>query len=202
LTADSAGRVETASRLEYDVELHLGRQYHDRRLRRFNLGTTLLTGRAPLPSARRNWRLISRPPSTRTPLCQQLFPQLRTVDPRHRYSQRAGDGGNSYATTVANFAGFAWVTGTLAAAQRALWCNRTCILPSTRLAHHASCSDFVVYPTGTAGATGAASIVAFSNLYSGCSGTVPSVDWAYNTGGMVTTSPCPPWMAHKWCSFR
>ena len=55
----------------------------------------------------------------------------------------------------------------------------------------ASCSaDFVVYPTGVAGATNAANIIAYSNLYAtGCTGTVPSVLWAYNTGGMVTTSP-------------
>src|ERR1019366_7198884 len=55
----------------------------------------------------------------------------------------------------------------------------------------ASCSaDFVVYPTGVAGAAGAANIIAYSNLYTtGCPGTVPSVLWAYNTGGMVTTSP-------------
>ncbi len=45
---------------------------------------------------------------------------------------------------------------------------------------------------GTAGATGAATIVAFSNLYTGgCLGTVPSAYWAYNTGGMATTSPVP-----------
>ena len=45
---------------------------------------------------------------------------------------------------------------------------------------------------GTAGATGAATIVAFSNLYTGgCPGTVPSAYWAYNTGGMATTSPVP-----------
>ena len=56
----------------------------------------------------------------------------------------------------------------------------------------ASCSDFVIYPMGTAGATGAATIVAFSNLYTGgCLGTVPSAYWAYNTGGMATTSPVP-----------
>ncbi|MGO9863054.1 MAG: hypothetical protein ACLPLR_05545, partial [Terriglobales bacterium] len=55
----------------------------------------------------------------------------------------------------------------------------------------ASCTDFVVYPMGTAGAATAASIVAFSNLYTGgCSGTVPQAYWGYNTsGGMVTTSP-------------
>jgi len=103
-----------------------------------------------------------------------------------------GTAGNSYATTVANFAGFAWVTGTLAGGTAG-----AVVQPNMYPAKYsfsattASCSDFVVYPTGTAGATGAASIVAFSNLYSGCSGTVPSVDWAYNTGGMVTTSPVP-----------
>jgi hypothetical protein len=57
----------------------------------------------------------------------------------------------------------------------------------------ASCSaDFVVYPTGVAGGTGAANIIAYYNMYTGgCSGTVPSVYWAYNTGTgyMVTTSP-------------
>jgi len=50
--------------------------------------------------------------------------------------------------------------------------------------------DFVVYGTGLAGSATQASIVAYDNLYSSCSGTVPSVYWAYNTaGGTVTTSP-------------
>jgi hypothetical protein len=56
----------------------------------------------------------------------------------------------------------------------------------------ASCSDFVVYPTGVAGSGTAANIVAYNNLYTGgcTTGTVPSVYWAYNTGGgTVTTSP-------------
>ena len=41
------------------------------------------------------------------------------------------------------------------------------------------------------GATGVATIVAFDNLYSGCTGTVPSTYWAYNTGttGAAVTSP-------------
>lgn len=41
------------------------------------------------------------------------------------------------------------------------------------------------------GATGVPTIVAFDNLYSGCSGTVPSPYWAYITGtaGAVVTSP-------------
>jgi len=54
----------------------------------------------------------------------------------------------------------------------------------------ASCTgDFVVYPTGRAGTNARASIVAYSNLYSGCGGTVPSVYWAYNTAETVSTSP-------------
>jgi hypothetical protein len=55
----------------------------------------------------------------------------------------------------------------------------------------ASCAnDFVVFPTGEAGSSSQASIIAYYNLYSGgCTGTVPETDWAYNTGGAVTLSP-------------
>lgn len=51
--------------------------------------------------------------------------------------------------------------------------------------------DFVVYSTGLAGSSGQASIVAYDNLYTGCTGTVPSVYWAYNTGTgpQILTSP-------------
>ena len=60
-----------------------------------------------------------------------------------------------------------------------------------------SCAnDYVVYPTGAVGATAAANIIAFNNLYPGSSpgcGTtgVPAAYWAYNTGTgyAVTTSP-------------
>ncbi len=56
----------------------------------------------------------------------------------------------------------------------------------------ASCnSDFVVYPTGLAGSTTQASIVAYSNLYSGCGGTVPSVYWAYYIGDGNTIQSSP-----------
>jgi hypothetical protein len=51
----------------------------------------------------------------------------------------------------------------------------------------ASCSDYVVFPTG--GSSSQASIIAYYNLYSGCGGTVPEVDWAYSTGGTVTLAP-------------
>ena len=54
----------------------------------------------------------------------------------------------------------------------------------------ASCSaDFVVFSTGLLGSVNQASIVGFNDLYSGCGGTVPSVNWAYNTAGQVLTSP-------------
>jgi hypothetical protein len=54
----------------------------------------------------------------------------------------------------------------------------------------ASCTaDFVVFSTGLLGGLNQANIVAFNNLYSGCGGTVPSVNWAYNTAGQVLTSP-------------
>ncbi len=49
--------------------------------------------------------------------------------------------------------------------------------------------DYVVFSTGLLGTSGQASIVAFDNLYSGCSGIVPTVYWAFNTGGQVLTSP-------------
>ena len=49
--------------------------------------------------------------------------------------------------------------------------------------------DFVVFSTGLLGASGQANIVAFDNLYSGCGGIVPTVYWAFNTGGRVLTSP-------------
>jgi hypothetical protein len=52
----------------------------------------------------------------------------------------------------------------------------------------ASCNDFVVYPTGAGGAN--ATLVAYKNIYVGtCAGTVPTVAWAYNTGGTARLSP-------------
>lgn len=102
-----------------------------------------------------------------------------------------GVAGNSYGTTVANFSGFTWGATKLsggtpgAVVQPNVYPAKYSFSSTT-----ASCNDFVVYPTGTAGATGAASIVAFSNLYTaGCLNKVPSSYWGYNTGGMVTTSP-------------
>jgi hypothetical protein len=47
--------------------------------------------------------------------------------------------------------------------------------------------DFVVYSTGLTGS--GASVIAYDNLYTGCTGTVPTVYWAYDTGGQILTSP-------------
>lgn len=49
--------------------------------------------------------------------------------------------------------------------------------------------DFVVFNTGLMGSSTQASIIAYDNLYSGCTGTVPQTYWAYNTQGKVLTSP-------------
>jgi len=54
----------------------------------------------------------------------------------------------------------------------------------------ASCTDFVVYTTGLAGSSSQATVVAYNNIYTTtCSGNVPSIYWAYNTGGTATLSP-------------
>ncbi len=42
---------------------------------------------------------------------------------------------------------------------------------------------------GSGGSNAQASIIAYDNLYSGCTGTAPQIYWAYNTGGTVLTSP-------------
>jgi hypothetical protein len=56
-------------------------------------------------------------------------------------------------------------------------------------------NDFVVFGLNLAGGSGQATILAYNNLYTEpggtgfCSGTGPSVEWAYNTGGAINTSP-------------
>jgi hypothetical protein len=94
----------------------------------------------------------------------------------------AGTGGD-YAVSASNFA--------------LTWGAHSTVQPNAFPAKYgasltsASCADFIIYPTGMTGSSSAASIVAYDNLYASCSsgGTVPSVYWAYNTGGAVTTSP-------------
>src|ERR1700692_41089 len=48
--------------------------------------------------------------------------------------------------------------------------------------------DFTVFNTGLTGSGIQASIVAYDNLYSGCTGIAPTVYWAYNTRGKIATS--------------
>jgi hypothetical protein len=56
----------------------------------------------------------------------------------------------------------------------------------------ASCADWVVYGTGLPGTATQATILAFTNVYTTtCSGNVPTIGWAFNTGtgSSVLTSP-------------
>ena len=53
----------------------------------------------------------------------------------------------------------------------------------------ASQPDYIVYSTGLLGSGTQASIVGYDNIYSGCTGPVPATYWAYNTGGLILTSP-------------
>lgn len=57
----------------------------------------------------------------------------------------------------------------------------------------ASCSDFVVFPTGAAGSGTQATVIAFNNIYvgtGGCEASNPTVYWAFNTppGGTAADS--------------
>jgi len=67
---------------------------------------------------------------------------------------------------------------------------------TTATCSNAAKPDFVIFNTGLLSSTTKASIIAYDNLYSGCSsfGTVPTVYWAYNTteqtvAGTIKTSP-------------
>src|ERR1019366_5698472 len=51
-----------------------------------------------------------------------------------------------------------------------------------------SCNDFAVFNTGLPGGGGPANIITYNSLYSNCNGGVPTVYWAYNTGGTVFNS--------------
>ncbi len=106
------------------------------------------------------------------------------------------NGTNSTALGVTSFSGYTWSGSELSGGAT----GTGKVQPNAYPAKYgvsltgASCADFVVYPTGQAGATNVASVVAYYNLYTtGCTGAVPSVYWAYNTGGTVTTSPILSW---------
>ena len=110
-------------------------------------------------------------------------------------ARTGGTGGNSYSVAEAGFSAFTFTgTGSLSGGTTAT------VQPNMYPAVYgasltaASCSDFAVYPTGQAGSSTAANIIAYDNLYATGSGPLcvggPSVYWAYNTGAYaVTTSP-------------
>ncbi len=105
-------------------------------------------------------------------------------------SNAGGTAGNSITATATNFSAF--TGGTFAGGSNALP-----VQPNTFPAFFgasftsASCTDdFVVFPTGQTGSATSATIVAGNNLYSSCSGEVPSALWVLNTGAArVTNSP-------------
>jgi len=106
----------------------------------------------------------------------------------------AGSAGNSITAAVANFTAVAVPgTGTFSGGITATVQPNTAPAKWGASLTTADCTnDFVVYPTGQPGAAGGANIIAYNKMYTtGCSGTVPSVYWAYNTGTgtTVTTSP-------------
>jgi hypothetical protein len=97
--------------------------------------------------------------------------------------------GDSVSTNISGITGTGSLAGTIVLST---------VQPNTYPAKYsfstttASCSDYVVYPTGFAGANGGqASIVAYNNLYKSTCGssTPPSVSWAYSTGGTTGLSP-------------
>ena len=60
--------------------------------------------------------------------------------------------------------------------------------PATFTQTSASCTaDFAVYNSGMAGSSSQPGIIAFNQLYNGCSSR-PSVYWAFDTGGTIQTS--------------
>jgi hypothetical protein len=105
----------------------------------------------------------------------------------------ANSGGtNSTATTASSFSAFGWGHSSLqngAAGTGQVQPNAFPAKYGVSLTQ-ASCNDYVIYPTGQAGLANTPNIIAYNNLYTtGCSGSVPSFYWGYNTGGTVTTSP-------------
>jgi hypothetical protein len=112
------------------------------------------------------------------------------------YTAAAGSAGNAYSVSASSFSAYTG-TGTFSGGANAT------VQPNASPAKYgpslttADCTnDFVVYPTGQAGSSGSASIIAYNNIYATtCGGTVPLTYWAFNTesgantGYAVSTSP-------------
>jgi len=109
-----------------------------------------------------------------------------------------GTSGNSIAVSSGTFSAFSWNPATdlgggglAATVGEGQYPAKFSF--STTVANCASAStpDFVAYNTGVPGSSSQASIIAFFNIYTGCSTTtypVPAPYWAYNTGGTILTS--------------
>jgi len=106
----------------------------------------------------------------------------------------SGTAGNGYTITAGTFTAFTPATGTLSGGSSSGLAAGQYPAKFSFSTTSAHCNDYVVYPTGSVGSSSQASIVAFTNLYSGCSGSVPEVYWAYNAPvsssyGSATLSP-------------
>jgi hypothetical protein len=110
----------------------------------------------------------------------------------------SGAAGNTIAlaTTLGNFSWTGSATKLAGGTTATVQPNAYPAFWGASLTAESCANDFVVFPTGQAGASGAANIIAYYELYTGGTGcsTVPSVYWAYNTengltGYSVTTSP-------------
>jgi hypothetical protein len=104
----------------------------------------------------------------------------------------AATGGNY--TVSASCSGFSWSAGSLGGNETATM--GADVFPATYSysATAGNCDssttpDYAVFNTGVAGSANQPSLIAYDNLYSGCTtGAVPLIYWEYNTGGTVSTS--------------
>jgi hypothetical protein len=102
----------------------------------------------------------------------------------------------SYTISATNFSGFSGGGTLTGGTQATVQPNALPAKFGVSLTTADCANDFVVYPTGQTGGAGAATIVAFNNIYSSCPATspIPNSYWAYNTGAgySTTTSPVLP----------
>jgi hypothetical protein len=115
-------------------------------------------------------------------------------------AKTVGAGGNSYSETANNFGAVSPSSGSLAGGlgggQPGVYPAKWALSSETGV----NCAgDYVVYPTGMAGSSTSATIIAYNNMYAtGCTAPVPTVYWSYNTGpGTVVTSPVIAFYGNK-----
>jgi hypothetical protein len=109
-----------------------------------------------------------------------------------------GTGGNTIAVSAGAFSALSWNPATdlgggglAATVGEGQYPAVFSFSASTANCASATPPDFAAYNTGVPGSSSQASIIAFFNIYTGCSTTtypVPAPYWAYNTGGTILTS--------------